>query len=114
MKNKNNSQTIKLNNENRAGDPRGESLWMQLAGRELVGGGGSVLAIEEVTPWPEPVEGAALLDELAGTLRRFIILPKWAAETLALWTLHTYAFRLRDVSTYIGIESPEKRCGKTT
>jgi hypothetical protein len=114
MKNKNNSQTIKLNNENRAGDPRGESLWMQLAGRELVGGGGSVLAIEEVTPWPEPVEGAALLDELAGTLRRFIILPKWGAETLALWTLHTYAFRLRDVSTYIGIESPEKRCGKTT
>ena len=27
---------------------------------------------------------------------------------------HTYAFELRDVTTYIGIESPEKRCGKTT
>jgi putative DNA primase/helicase len=45
---------------------------------------------------------------------RFIVLPKWASETLALWILHTYAFELRDVSTYIGIESPEKRCGKTT
>jgi hypothetical protein len=45
---------------------------------------------------------------------RFIVLPKWAPETLALWILHTYAFELRDVSTYIGIESPEKRCGKTT
>src|SRR5205807_18118 len=31
-----------------------------------------------------------------------------------LWTVHTYGFQLRDVSTYIGIESPEKRCGKTT
>src|SRR5437867_13392297 len=33
---------------------------------------------------------------------------------LALWILHTYAFLLRNVSTYIGIESPQKQCGKTT
>jgi hypothetical protein len=43
-----------------------------------------------------------------------VVLPAHAAETLALWILHTHAFQLRDVSTYIGIESPEKRCGKTT
>jgi len=30
---------------------------------------------------------------------------------VALWIMHTYAFQLRDVSTYVGIESPEKRCG---
>jgi hypothetical protein len=47
-------------------------------------------------------------------MRRFVVLPKWAAETLALWVVHTYGFELREVSTYIGIESPEKRCGKTT
>jgi putative DNA primase/helicase len=47
-------------------------------------------------------------------LTRFVVLPKFAAETLALWVVHTYAFELRDVSTYLGIESPEKRCGKTT
>jgi hypothetical protein len=47
-------------------------------------------------------------------IKRFVVLPQWAAETLALWTLHTYAYHLRDVSTYIGVESPEKRCGKTT
>ena len=68
----------------------------------------------EAEPWPEPVQGAALLDELAAVLKRFVVLPKRGAETLALWTLHTYAFEQRDVSTYIGIESPEKRCGKTT
>jgi putative DNA primase/helicase len=62
----------------------------------------------------ENVNGAALLNELESLLTRFVILPTHAAETLALWILHTYAFELRDVSTYLGIESPEKRCGKTT
>src|SRR5262245_32075591 len=47
-------------------------------------------------------------------MRRFVVLPRCAAETLALWVVHTYAFGLRDVSTYLGIESPEKRCWKTT
>ena len=74
----------------------------------------NALWIREVEPWPEAVDGKALLDELASVLTRFVVLPRWAAETLALWVLHTYAFELRDISTYIGIESPEKRCGKTT
>jgi hypothetical protein len=60
------------------------------------------------------VNGAALLDELASLLRRHVILPAWAPETVALWILHTYAFEWREVSSYLGIESPEKRCGKTT
>src|SRR5437763_2936852 len=64
--------------------------------------------------WPEPVDGKLLLDGLVAVLKRFVVLPKWAAETLALWILHTYAFDLRNISTYIGIESPQKQCGKTT
>ena len=68
----------------------------------------------DVEPWAEAVEGKGLLDALVLVLRRFVVLPKWAAETLALWIVHTYAFQLREVSTYVGIESPEKRCGKTT
>src|SRR5207253_1328684 len=28
--------------------------------------------------------------------------------------LHTFAFHLRDVTTYVAIESPEKECGKST
>src|SRR5690348_1952068 len=67
-----------------------------------------------VEPWQEVVDGKALLDELEATLKRFVVLPKSAAETLALFALHTYAYELRDVTTYMGIESPEKRCGKTT
>jgi len=69
---------------------------------------------QQEEPWPEPVDGRALLDALCRVLGRFVVLPPWAQEVLALWTLHTYAFELRDITTYIGIESPEKRCGKTT
>ena len=71
-------------------------------------------SLEEVEPWPEPVDGAALLDALAAVPRRILVLPKWAPEALGLWSLHSYAFDLRRVSVYLGIESPEKRCGKST
>src|SRR5690349_2739010 len=47
-------------------------------------------------------DAKTLLDELTETLRRFVVLPAHAAETLALWILHTYAFELRKVTTYIG------------
>jgi putative DNA primase/helicase len=78
------------------------------------GASGSIFEMPEIEPWPEPVDGAALLSELRRVFGRFVVLPKWADDALALWTLHTYAFQSRDVSTYVGLESPEKRCGKTT
>jgi hypothetical protein len=60
------------------------------------------------------VDGQMLLNDLESLLQKYVVLPTFAPETLALWVLHTYAFELRDVSTYLGVESPEKRCGKTT
>ena len=47
-------------------------------------------------------------------MSRFVVLANWVPETIALWILHTYAYRFRDISTYLGIESPVHRCGKTT
>jgi hypothetical protein len=81
-----------------------------------VGRGRAPCSVElpRVEPWLEAVNGAELLDGLRTELQRFVVFSKWAAETIALWILHTYAFRLRDVTTYIGIESPEKECGKST
>ena len=45
---------------------------------------------------------------------RHVVLPNMAAEALALWAVHTYAFELRDITAYVGVESPLKRCGKST
>jgi hypothetical protein len=61
-----------------------------------------------------PKWGAEMLDELRDIFRNYVVLPKWGAEMLALWTVHTYAWQLREVTTYVGVSSPEKRCGKTT
>jgi hypothetical protein len=65
-------------------------------------------------PWHEKVDLAALLDELSGSVRRFVMLQPSAADMLALWIIHTYGYHLREATAYLGVESPEKRCGKST
>src|SRR6266850_5357843 len=87
---------------------------IDLGGSKETCGGGSELVWEQIEPWPEPVNGAVLLDTKVGLINRFVVMPKWTPETMSLWGVHTFSFKLRNVSTYIGIESPEKRCGKTT
>jgi hypothetical protein len=62
----------------------------------------------------QDTSGAKLLCDLRDVIKRYVVLPDMAAETLALWIVHTYAFTLRQVTTYIAVVSPEKRCGKTT
>src|SRR6266404_117649 len=52
------------------------------------------------------LDGKGLLDELEGVMRRFVVLPKWGAGALALWVVHTYAFELREGSTYVEEERP--------
>jgi hypothetical protein len=40
-------------------------------------------------------------------------LPAHADVALALWTLHTWAFDAFDITPYLAITSPTRRCGKT-
>jgi putative DNA primase/helicase len=49
----------------------------------------------QVDPWPEPVDGAKLLDELATEFERYVVLPKYATCALGLWVLHTWALVAR-------------------
>ena len=58
--------------------------------------------------------GVEILDELQDTFARHLILPDHAATTLSLWVMHTYSFDLGDITAYLALLSPEKRCGKTT
>src|SRR2546426_3671046 len=75
---------------------------------------GRCLLFADPDPWPEAVDGAALLDELAHTYRRFVSLPEGGAEALALWIVFTYALDAFDVAPILALCSPLKRCGKTT
>ena len=62
------------------------------------------------------VGGAKLnqANDLVAIFTRYVILPKHAAEALALWVVHAWAFDAWDISPFMVIISPEKRCGKTT
>jgi len=64
-------------------------------------------------PWPKPVNGKLLLDELAAVFAKFIVLPEWIPVALALWTLHTHAFHLRHVTANVGIEARQSRPRRT-
>lgn len=77
-------------------------------------GSGTVVQFEEIEPWPDPVDGAVLISELAVTFSRFLTLPDHAADAMALWTVHAHAHDAAQISPVLALVSPEKRCGKTT
>ena len=64
-------------------------------------------------PWPEPVDGAALLTDIAGLIRRYVDMPDEKADSVALWIVHTFLHSRLDVSTILHVKSATKRCGKT-
>ena len=68
----------------------------------------------QVDPWPDAVTPAALLDSIVAVFNRYIVLPKYAAEALALWILHAWTFDAGDISPFVVLTSPTKRCGKTS
>lgn len=66
-----------------------------------------------VEPWPQPVDGAALLDEIAGTIRRFIVCDADTVTAATLWVAFTWIIDLVNVAPLAVITAPEKRCGKS-
>jgi putative DNA primase/helicase len=67
-----------------------------------------------VDPSTEAVDAAKLLDDLAATLERYVVLPRYAAQALALWVLHSWTLDAGEVSPFMVLKSPVMRCGKTT
>lgn len=77
-------------------------------------GQGQAFAFEDPEPWPDAVDGAALLDELAVLFRGYLVLPAGAETALALWVLHTYAIDAAFIAVLLVLSSAQKRSGKTT
>ena len=75
---------------------------------------GEAFKLADPEPWPDPVDGAALLDELTAMFSRHVSLPPGAAEALALWVLHCHAHDAAAISPIMAITSPAPECGKTT
>jgi hypothetical protein len=75
---------------------------------------GSAVLLPEIELWPEAVNGAETLSQIAETFARYVVLPDGGADALALWAAHAHGFKAFLCSPRLNIRSPEKRCGKTT
>lgn len=75
---------------------------------------GHALNLPEPEAWPEPVNGADLLNALVTNIRRHVVMLDHAADTAALWIVHTHLLDCFGISPRLAITSPEKGCGKTT
>ena len=88
--------------------------------REKQGLGGSgktqgrIIAFTDPEPWPSPVDGAKLLDDLVKEFKRFVVMADHERDIVALWIVHTYLLDNFLVTPRLAIRSPVKRCGKTT
>lgn len=70
---------------------------------------------DEASEWsPVTVRPLAeLLDDIVCHVRRYVILSGEQAILCALWVVHTFAIEAADVTPYLIVTSPERRCGKS-
>jgi hypothetical protein len=66
-----------------------------------------------VTLWPDTVDGADLLTDLAEIIKRHVIADPATIHAAALWVAFTWFIDVVDVAPIANITAPEKRCGKT-
>jgi putative DNA primase/helicase len=66
-----------------------------------------------VEPWPEPIDPAQLLSDIAAAVRRFIVCDMEIAHAAALWIVMTWFIEVIQVAPLAVITAPEKRCGKS-
>jgi hypothetical protein len=77
-------------------------------------GKGKALDLREPEPWPEPVDGAALIAGLVNQIQRFVVLSDHAALAAALWVLHAHGHDAAFHSPRLTLTSPTMRCGKSS
>ena len=68
---------------------------------------------DDPDPWPEPVAGAALLDDMVARIRRYASLPDGGAVAVAVWSLFAWGFKAFGVCPNLMVTAPEKASGKT-
>jgi hypothetical protein len=77
-------------------------------------GQGRTLALPEVMPWPDPIEGDRVAEALKATIKRYIRMSDPEADVCALWVLLSWAIDKFSKAPRLAITSPTKGCGKTT
>jgi putative DNA primase/helicase len=76
---------------------------------ESAPGKGRPLDLPAPEPWPEPVNGAALVPELTDAILKYVVLTENDALAVAMWILHAYCFDAFACTPRLAIMAPEKR-----
>jgi putative DNA primase/helicase len=68
---------------------------------------------KDINPWPEAINPAELLDDITGTIQKFIVLDKHLAQAAALWVSACWFVDVIQCAPIALINAPERACGKT-
>ena len=74
---------------------------------------GRIIEWVEPEPWPDPVDGAALLEEIASAVCEHVAIDDYKADAAALWCTMCWLHDKLDVGPFLHITAPTKRAGKS-
>ena len=74
---------------------------------------GHAIEFPDPEPWPEPVDGAALLNAMAAAIRKHVVMSDTSSHVAALWVLHSWLINIFVISPRLCVRSATKGCGKT-
>lgn len=72
------------------------------------------IMLSDDEPWPEPVDGATLLNETVATVLRYVVLSPAQADAIVLWVGASHAIDVLQLMPMLLISSPTPECGKST
>lgn len=70
--------------------------------------------IRDDEPWPTPVDGATLLNDIATKVRTHVVLDEAGITATSLWVVLTYVSQHVSILPMLLLTSATKRCGKST
>jgi len=74
---------------------------------------GEEIIFSDIKPWPDPVDGVELLNEIAETIGSHMAMPEHSIYATVLWCVHTHCFERFNYTPRLAITAPAKECGKT-
>ncbi len=84
-----------------------------VASQIINGGDTSSLPFPVIEPFPTPIDPAALLNDIAGTIRLFIVMEPEQIDAATLWVAFSWLIDAVEVAPLAIINAPEKACGKS-
>ena len=69
---------------------------------------------DPIEPWEESVNGETLFAEIVDLINRYVILDPSQAVAVGCWIVFSYGFDAMRICPQLLINSPSKRCGKST